>query len=80
VRLNNEARADETSMIPFGAYSSECVEVEFSEVAPHIPRPMEQLSANLAASATRSTILLRRPWSVLPILPRPGPMKLTTRR
>jgi hypothetical protein len=31
VRLNNEARADETSMIPFGAYSPECVEGEFSE-------------------------------------------------
>src|SRR5215213_2233514 len=61
-------------------HSPECVEGESSEVAPHIPRPMEQLSANLAASASRSTILLRRPWSVLPILPRPGPMKLTTRR
>ena len=32
MRLNNEARADETSMIPFGAYSPECVEEEFSEV------------------------------------------------
>jgi hypothetical protein len=28
----NEAPADETSMIPFGAYSPECVEEEFSEV------------------------------------------------
>ena len=31
MRLNNEARADETSMIPFGAYSPECVEQVFSE-------------------------------------------------
>jgi hypothetical protein len=28
----NKAQADETSMIPFGAYSPECVEGEFSEV------------------------------------------------
>jgi hypothetical protein len=28
----NEARADETSMIPFGAYSPECVEEEFCEL------------------------------------------------
>src|SRR5215204_709213 len=28
----NEARADETSMIPFGPHSPECVEGEFSEV------------------------------------------------
>jgi hypothetical protein len=27
-----EARADETSMIPFGAYSPECVEGEFCDV------------------------------------------------
>jgi hypothetical protein len=28
----NKARADESSMIPFGAYSPECVEVEFCEL------------------------------------------------
>jgi hypothetical protein len=27
-----EARIDETSMIPFGAYSPECVEEEFCEL------------------------------------------------
>jgi hypothetical protein len=31
VRLNNEARADESVMIPFGPYSPECVEQVFSE-------------------------------------------------
>jgi hypothetical protein len=40
-------------------YSPECVEYEFCEVAPHSRSSMEQLSANLAASATRSTIHLR---------------------
>jgi hypothetical protein len=47
-------------------------EGEFSEVALHSRGPMEQVSAKLAASASRSTILLRSPGRFSPILPRPG--------